>query len=115
MPEKIARIILFVNDVLKCSEFYKNILGLKIIEKPDPGWTELKTGNCYIAFHKTGKKGKGKFYNNMKIVFYKKDVKKAKELIEKKGIKMGKIFTFEGMSYCDGSDPEGNKFQFSDR
>ncbi|MFZ1321611.1 MAG: VOC family protein [Ignavibacteria bacterium] len=115
MPEKIARIILFVNDVLKCTEFYKNILGLKVMGKSDPEWTELKTGNCCIALHKTGKKSVGKFYNNVKIVFYKKDVKKAKEQIEKKGIKMGKIFTFEGMNFCDGIDPEGNKFQFSDR
>jgi len=115
MPEKISRIILFVNDVLKCTEFYKNILALKVIGIANPDWTELKAGNCCIALHKTGKKGKGDFHNNVKIVFYKKDVKKAKELIEKNGIKMGKIFTFEGMNFCDGSDPEGNKFQFSDR
>ena len=115
MPENISRIILFVHDVLNCTEFYKNILGLKVVGKPDPDWTELKAGNCCIALHRTGKKSNGKFYNNIKIVFYKNNVKKAKELIEKKGIKMGKIFTFEEINFCDGSDPEGNKFQFSDR
>ncbi|MBS1517349.1 MAG: VOC family protein [Bacteroidetes bacterium] len=115
MAEKISRVILFVNDVSNCAEFYKKVLKLKVIGKEDPGWTELNAGSCSLALHKTGGKGRGKFHNNFKIVFYKKDVKKAKISLEKKGVKMGKIFIFDGMSFCDGSDPEGNRFQISDR
>ncbi|MEZ4824227.1 MAG: hypothetical protein R2942_18275 [Ignavibacteria bacterium] len=44
-----------------------------------------------------------------------KDVAKAKALIESRGCKMGKIVTFGKLNFCDGSDPEGNKFQISNR
>lgn len=115
MSGKISRIILFVSNVKKCAEFYRDVLEMKVIGKIDPGWTELKGGSCNLALHKAS----GKYLRNgmspYKIVFKTKDVARKKSLLEKKNCPMGKIFSFDGMNFCDGSDPEGNKFQISDR
>jgi len=118
MKLKIARIILFVKDVAMVAEFYRDIIGLKVIGKINSEWTELETGSCNIALHKASKSGLKNSKKNdsaVKIVFESKNVQKEKLMLEAKGCKIGKIFTYEGMSFCDGSDPEGNRFQISDR
>ena len=115
MIGKITTIILFVNDVPGVAEFYRDILGFKIIDKIDPEWTELDCGSCMIGLHKIGRAGNVKKETGVKIAFGVKDVAKAKALIESRGCKMGKIQTFEKLNFCDGSDPEGNKFQISNR
>ncbi|HMR39752.1 MAG TPA: VOC family protein [Ignavibacteria bacterium] len=115
MIGKITTIILFVNDVPGVAEFYRDILGFKITDKIDPEWTELDCGSCNIGLHKIGKTGNIKKETGVKIAFGVKDVAKAKALIESRGHKMGKIVTFGELNFCDGSDPEGNKFQISNR
>lgn len=115
MNGNITRIILFVKDVPKVSEFYREILGMKVIGKVDPEWTELNGGGCNLALHKAHKTYLRKVASPAKIVFETKDVAKTKRLIEKRKCKMGKIISFDGIKFCDGEDPEGNKFQISNR
>jgi predicted enzyme related to lactoylglutathione lyase len=115
MIGKITTIILFVKDVPGVAEFYRDILGFKVIDIIDPEWTEIDCGSCRIGLHKIGKAGNIKKETGVKIAFGVKDVTKSKALIESRGHKMGKIVTFGELNFCDGSDPEGNKFQISNR
>jgi len=108
---EISRVILFVRDVKKVAMFYKNVFDLRLISDINSDWIELNAGGCNIAFHKTKEISK----NKTKIVFVTSDVLATKNLIEEKGIKLGKINSINGINLCNGKDPEGNIFQISDR
>jgi hypothetical protein len=43
------------------------------------------------------------------------DVAKTRESLEKKGVSWDKLKVFEELHLCDGTDPEGNVFQLSNR
>jgi predicted enzyme related to lactoylglutathione lyase len=109
----VTRIILFVKDVSKVAAFYIDILGLQPLNSINDDWVELGAGGCNIALHKTSKKATEKHVS--KIVFGVTDVQKSKLLLEDRGVTMGKIFSFEGIEFCNGKDPEGNLFQISNR
>ncbi len=109
----VSRIILFVKDVPKVTAFYTNILGLQPLGPVNDDWVELRADGCNIALHKANKTAANA--RSVKIVFGVKDVKAGKKMLEKRGAVMGKIFSFEGIEFCDGKDPEGNAFQISNR
>lgn len=115
MPPEIIRIIFFVRDVEKSAVFYRDIIGLEIIGEINSEWTELNAGGCNIALHRSSGASSKKGDSGVKIVFATTDVEKSKSEIESKGLKMGKIITYENIKFSDGCDPDGNKFQFSDR
>jgi catechol 2,3-dioxygenase-like lactoylglutathione lyase family enzyme len=123
MPTPLKRVIIFVGDVNKCADFYRKVFGFKAIksEHPSDEWLQLETGGCLLAFHKARGKGgpidhpTGSPIHPHKIVFYAKDVKKLRATLIKRGAKMGKVYTFEKLAFCDGKDPEGHVFQISNR
>ena len=115
MVGKMCRVILFVKDMQKAADFYRDTLGLKPIADPEydaSEWIEFNAGGCNIALHKAGKP-EGNTRN--KIVFYSKDPLKTRETLLAKGARMFKPMIFEGLVLCDGADPEGNRFQISNR
>jgi len=109
----VTRIILFVKDVSKVAAFYTDILGLQPLNAINAEWVELGAGGCNIALHKTSKKATEKHLT--KIVFGVTDVQKSKLVLQDRGVIMGKIFSVEGIEFCNGKDPEGNLFQISNR
>ena len=115
MVGKLARVILFVENIAEVTAFYRDILGLSPIEseefKPED-WIEFDTGGCSIALHKASKPG-GKTRN--KFVFFHDDPMKVREELIEKGVKMFKPMTGKGLVLCDGEVPEGNRFQISNR
>jgi catechol 2,3-dioxygenase-like lactoylglutathione lyase family enzyme len=46
------RVIVFVDDVPKCTTFYRNVLGLTPSGYADEGWVPFDAGGCAIALHK---------------------------------------------------------------
>jgi predicted enzyme related to lactoylglutathione lyase len=123
MPTPLHRIIIFVGDVKRCAEFYRDAFGFTTVasDHPDSEWLELETGGCRLAFHKaTGPDGPinsptGSPMNPHKIVFYAEDVAKARTNLVAKGAKMWDVRTFGALTLCDGCDPEGHVFQISNR
>ena len=106
----IKRVILFVEDVPKLTEFYEKKLGLKVALRT-PEFVDFEAGACHLALHKgTSRPGR------TKICFYAADVSKARAELLARGIEMGKDpGAGEGIKLCDGKDPEGNPFQLSNR
>jgi catechol 2,3-dioxygenase-like lactoylglutathione lyase family enzyme len=106
----IRRVILFVEDVPKLTEFYERKLGLKVALRT-PEFVDFEAGGCHLALHKgTPRPGR------TKICFYAADVSKARAELVARGIEMGKDpGPGEGIKLCDGKDPEGNPFQLSNR
>ncbi len=111
----VSRIMLFVEDMPKVAAFYRDVLGLPIVGDITPEWVELQAGSCTVALHHASRPLHERGDASAKIVFGVKGVTACKELLESRGVTMGKIFTFDGISICDGKDPEGNLFQISSR
>jgi len=114
-------IIIFVGNVNKCADFYRDTFGFTALPSEDADWIELDTGGCRLAFHKAhGSKGRidsptGGPMNPHKIVFYAENVEATRDAIVARGAKMGEIRKFGSLAYCDGQDPEGHVFQISNR
>jgi len=111
----ISRVMLFVADVAGVAAFYRDKLGLQPLGAITPDWVELQAGGGTIALHKARKPLHERGEASAKLVFGVKDVVAGKALLEGRGVKMGKINTFDGIAFCDGKDPEGSLFQISSR
>lgn len=110
----LSRVILFVRDVAKVQQFFQSNFGMEVIGTPEAGWVQLRSGGCELALHKAGSVGVGSA-SPVKLVFFSQDVESARKELVAKGIKMGKIQTYNELRFCDGADPEGNPFQISNR
>jgi catechol 2,3-dioxygenase-like lactoylglutathione lyase family enzyme len=111
MDLSIKRIIIFTRDMPTLTAFYRDVLGLK--EKSnEPGWKEFHAGACCVALH-NGTSAVGR--RPPKLVFFSADVAVTREALVKRGAKLGKIKSKDGLDLCEGKDPDGNPFQISNR
>ena len=119
----VNRVIVFVGDVERCASFYRDMFQLEVVPNKHVSseWMELDAGGCRLAFHQAyGPDGPiasptGSPRNPHKIVFYAEDVTAMRDLLVRKGAQMNEIETFGDISLCDGQDPEGHRFQISNR
>jgi catechol 2,3-dioxygenase-like lactoylglutathione lyase family enzyme len=108
---KMARVILFTNQMDAMSKFYREVLGLKEVSK-EKGWQEFDAGSARIALH-SGPSSPGR--KGPKIVFHAEDVAAQREILVARGASFGKARQGEMFCLCDGKDPDGNPIQLSDR
>ena len=121
MLAPINRIIVFVGDVQRCVDFYRDTFDLAPVPgSHDPAvWQEMETGGCRIAFHKAyGPDGPidnptGGPNIPHKVVFRAEDVPAMREELIRRGAPMGELQRSGDVSHCDGHDPEGHRFQIS--
>jgi catechol 2,3-dioxygenase-like lactoylglutathione lyase family enzyme len=108
---KMARVILFTAQMDVMSDFYGNVLGLKLVSS-EPGWREYAAGGVAIGLHSgpatPGRKGP-------KLAFYAEDVAAMRAALVARGAKFGKVREGEVFTLCDGKDPDGNWIQLSNR
>lgn len=112
-----SRITLVVQNMMAVTEFYRDVLQLKPIFDLDvqpPQWIEFNTGPCRLALQ-SAEKVDGVPSTYSKIVFYADDVEKARQELLERGAPMSAVEEDGRFQYCDGHDPEGNKFQISNR
>ncbi len=120
MKLQLKRVIIFTHQMARMTEFYRDQLGLKALIDPEydaSDWIEFDAGDTRIALHK-GHGGGAKSATKTcahKLVFYAKDVAKARAALLKKKVKMGDVKKFGTLVLCDGTDPDGNKIQVSNR
>ncbi len=107
---RMARVILFTNQMDAMSKFYGEVLGLKQITS-EKGWREFAAGGARIALH-SGPPSPGR--KGPKIVFHAKDVAALRETLVARGASLGKVRQGE-ICLCDGKDPDGNPIQLSNR
>jgi catechol 2,3-dioxygenase-like lactoylglutathione lyase family enzyme len=111
MELAIKRVIIFTSAMPRMTKFYRDVLGLKQ-KTDDPGWKEFEAGGCDVALHNgTAEVGR----RPPKIVFFSDNVASTRDLLLKRGAKLGKIKSKAGLDLCEGSDPDGNPFQISNR
>jgi hypothetical protein len=108
------RIILFVKKPKTVADFYLKFFDLKVLETSENGkWIDLDAGGIRIGLHSASRSPKSS--PSSKIVFYAKDVAKLRDKLISKGLNLSEIFELEDLKFCDGKDPEGNRFQISNR
>ena len=110
MTLKMARVILFTNQMEKMTVYYRDVLGLKQVTD-DKGWREFDAGGVTIGLH-SGPPSPGR--KGPKIAFLAKDVAGLREKLVKRGAKFGKVSEGE-FHLCNGKDPDGNWVQLSNR
>lgn len=123
MIARLGRIILYVRDAERLSEFYRQTFDLEIVQH-DPGeWVVLKAGDCELALfqitaaYKAPPGGWRGDNNNAKLVFtIDRPVAELRENLIARGVPMREIKQYPGYTgpLCDGVDPEGNVFQISE-
>lgn len=110
MKLRIRRIILFAKDVPALLKFYRDVLGLRVLDdQSSKGWADLDGGGCRLALHR------GRPLRAAKIAFYTKSVPRDRDRLVQRGATMGSVKEFGRLRLCDGRDPEGNAFQLSNR
>jgi predicted enzyme related to lactoylglutathione lyase len=107
---KVARVILFTEQIDAMSRFYEQVIGLRLITN-EKGWREFEAGGARIALH-SGPSSPGR--KGPKIVFQANDVAALRKALVARGAKLGKVRQGE-FCLCDGRDPDGNRIQLSNR
>jgi uncharacterized protein len=111
----LSSVILFVADMPKMRAFYEQVIGLSPVGHADANWVTYDTGGVPLSLH-TQTPGKRSGGGAAQLVFRVDDVVTARETLLKRGAPwMGKPFSGQGLSFCDGRDPEDNLFQISTR
>ena len=91
--------------------FYRDVIGLEL-KVDEPGWKEFDAGAIALALHNgTSEVGR----RPPKMVFHSSDVAATRETLRQRGAKMGKVKSGSGLDLCEGTDPDGNPFQISNR
>lgn len=102
-------------DVQASAAFYEKAFGFARVPSDygDSEWLELETGGARIAFHRAH--GEGSSSGDVKLVFRSENVAATVAELSARGVKMGKVKTFGDLVMCDGTDPDGHRFQISNR
>jgi len=111
---KLSRISLHVHDLQAEVAFYRDVLGLRVIDdSADPHRIDLDGGGCILELHDGGFT---RDWNDApRLVFHADDVAAIREQLIEQGAKLGTLKSFGPLHVVDGHDPEGNLFQITNR
>lgn len=117
----LGRIILFVRDVQALTRFYRDGLGLAVVESIEGEWAVLQAGPCELALHRagaahrrSGTRAAGPNSNAKPVFRLQGDLIALREQFLANGVPMGEIRPYGSTGpFCDGTDPEGNVFQIA--
>ena len=120
MIGNLGELILYVEDMSAQVVFYRDILGLRVVEPTDTDqfeeayWVLFDAGGCKLALHGGGKRRFGE--DAPKFVFYVEDIEAARSHLVSAGIQVGDTRSpAQGVYVVDAVDPEGNLFSLEQR
>lgn len=108
----LRRAIIFTRDLAGMTRFYRDVIGLTVIETSQ-GWVDFEAGGTRIALHATdAEMGEGP----IKLAFFAADVAVMRAMLVARGAaSFGPVKSFGALQLCDGFDPDGNTVQLSNR
>ncbi len=124
---EIARVIIFAKDMAKMASFYGSVIGLPRVETPDDSadFISFDAGALQLALHRIPEEyARGIEITDppmarknavIKVVFGAVNVNQTRGELESRGATLGPVRQFGDLHLCDGTDPEGNIFQLSNR
>ena len=120
MNASLSRIILYVQDVGLLTRFYRDILGLPVVQEIGDEWVIFRPGSCELALHRVDRPyrvadaGSWTVETNVKLVLVvTREIAELRAELISKGVPMREVKSYPGFPgpLCDGEDPEGNIFQ----
>jgi catechol 2,3-dioxygenase-like lactoylglutathione lyase family enzyme len=127
MELRIARIILFAKDMAERTSFYGGVLGLSRVDGPEdsPKFVSFQAGAVQFSLHAIPERYTRTIEISdppiplegapIKVAFGVEDVAGMRRELNSRGARMGPAREFGDLHLCDGTDPEGNVFQLSNR
>ncbi len=122
MKTEFSRLILFVDDIDRMSDFYGGVLGLDKLDGGDSGFVCFSAGAGQVCLHSlppqyrtSSEEYPKREDTHVKFVFSSDDIERDRQFLLEKGIRMGDKVRYGLVEFCDGADPEGNIFQISSR
>lgn len=121
---QLNRVILYVQDVARLAEFYRDMFALPLVESIEGEWAVFDVGPCQLALHRVGPPyrvadpAEFKAQSNTKLVLsVERPLAAMREELLAKGVPMRELKTYPGLTglLCDGEDPEGNVFQLAEQ
>jgi catechol 2,3-dioxygenase-like lactoylglutathione lyase family enzyme len=117
---RLGQLILFTGDVDRLAAFYRDILGLRVLEA-SPGWCVLDAGGVKLALHGIPKEIAGEVSDPPKVredsywkpTFIVDDLAATLAQLAAHGVTMSTPRTFGPRTFSDGHDPDGNVFQIA--
>lgn len=112
---RLFRVILYVQDMQRMVEFYRDVLRLPLCaprpktDYSDDYWVEFAAGSCAIVLHGGGQMRLGE--DTPKLAFRVADIESTRATLIRRGVDMGEIRSpAPGVRVADGFDPEGHPF-----
>lgn len=122
MKRMMSRVVLFVDDIKKMTEFYGNVIGLGEFLSDSDDFVIFQADGVDLCLHKIPTEyvdGSSSYQpredSYIKLVFYSETPENERKILLEKGVKMKEPVYFKELVLCDGFDPEGNVFQISNR
>ena len=113
----LMEVIIFVEEMEKMVEFYRDTMELSVVfptdvdDFSDQDWVVFDTGACSLCLHSGGSHWDDPEPDLPKFVFEVDDLTEAQTELLTRGVPMGKTRSpAPGIEVCDGYDPERNKF-----
>lgn len=119
---QLGRIILYVQNVERLSDFYRQAFAFPLVQHIPDEWAVLKAGHCELALHRVGRPyrggtaGPGEGSNAKLVLQTDAPLGAMRDMLIALGATMGEIKQYPGFTgqLCDGQDPEGNVFQLAE-
>ncbi len=111
---------MYVQDVGLLTRFYRDILGLPVVQEIGDEWVVFRPDFCELALHRVGRPyrvvdaGSWKVETNVKLVLVvTREIAELRAELIWKGVPMREVKLYPGFPgpLCDGEDPEGSIFQ----
>jgi predicted enzyme related to lactoylglutathione lyase len=117
---RLGQLILFTGDVDRLAAFYRDVLGLAVLES-EPGWCVLDAGGVKLAVHGIPKEIAGEVSDPprkredsyWKPTFVVDDLDATLARLANHGVAMSAPRTFGPRTFSDGIDVDGNVFQIA--
>lgn len=117
---KLGQLILFTHDVDRLAAFYRDVLGLALVES-EPGWCVLDAGGVHLALHgipahiagTVSDPPKKREDSSWKPTFLVDDLDATLARLAAAGIAMSTPKTYGPRTYADGIDVDGNVIQIA--
>lgn len=116
----LAEVILYVQEMGAMVHFYRDKLGLRVLEPADleeyseESWVVFDTGAAKLALHDGGKRRLGE--DTPQIVFAVADIEAARQVLIGRGVEVDEPFeAAPGVTVCHLRDPEGHPIALEQR
>jgi predicted enzyme related to lactoylglutathione lyase len=110
---ELVEVIVYVRDMERAIEFYRDTLGLEV-DFETPYWTTFRTGACTFALHAIERRERGA--GEPDPTFGVADIEAERDRLAAAGVEVTEVREpTPGVRVFDARDPEGNRFSVESR